>query len=80
MGKKGIDLVSLDPKKLVILLNKAYADEWLAYYQYWIDAKVVVGLGKSEAITELTEHAADELRHAGMLAEKCSRVHRFTCH
>jgi len=56
--------------KLIELLNKALADEWLAYYQYWIGAKVVKGPMKNAAITELLEHAADELRHANMLVER----------
>lgn len=70
MGVKGSDLVQLDVEKLIKELNKALADEWLAYYQYWIGLKVVVGPLRSAAVTELTEHAADELRHADMLAER----------
>jgi len=36
MGTKGREIVGLDVDKLIELLNKALADEWLAYYQYWI--------------------------------------------
>lgn len=68
MGTKGIAIVDMDVKKLVEVLNKAFSDEWLAYYQYWIGAKVVKGPMKEAVIAELTQHAADELRHAGMLA------------
>ncbi len=68
MGTKGIEIVELDVKQLVELLNKAFSDEWLAYYQYWIGAKVVKGAMKEAVIAELTQHAADELRHADMLA------------
>jgi bacterioferritin len=68
MGTKGIEIVDMDVKKLVGLLNKAYSDEWLAYYQYWIGAKVVKGPMKEAVIAELTQHAADELRHADLLA------------
>lgn len=70
MGTKGLSIVGVDVKELLTLLNKALADEWLAYYQYWVGAKVVKGLEKDEAVKELTEHAADELRHAGMLADR----------
>ena len=70
MGTRGISLVKGDVNELIELMNKALADEWLAYYQYWIGAKVVKGPMKGEAITELMEHAADELRHADMLAER----------
>jgi len=68
MGTKGIEIVDMDVKKLISLLNKAFCDEWLAYYQYWIGAKVVKGPMKEAAIAELTQHAADELRHSEMLA------------
>lgn len=68
MGTKGIEIVDMDVKKLIGVLNKAFSDEWLAYYQYWIGAKVVKGPMKEAVIAELTQHAADELRHADMLA------------
>lgn len=70
MGTKGIEIVGMDVNQLVAVLNKAYADEWLAYYQYWIGAKVVKGPMKEAVIAELTQHAADELRHAGLLATR----------
>jgi len=68
MGTRGIEIVDMDVKQLVALLNKAFSDEWLAYYQYWIGAKIVKGPMKEAVIAELTQHAADELRHANMLA------------
>ena len=68
MGTKGREIVELDVEQLIAFLNRAFADEWLAYYQYWIGAKVVKGPMKEAVIAELTQHAADELRHADMLA------------
>ena len=56
------------------MLNKALADEWLAYYQYWIGAKVVRGVMKDAAVAELVEHAADELRHADMLVQRITQL------
>ncbi|HOH31542.1 MAG TPA: ferritin, partial [Candidatus Hydrogenedentes bacterium] len=38
MGSKGREILGMDVDKVLDLLNKAYADEWLAYYQYWIGA------------------------------------------
>jgi bacterioferritin len=70
MGTKGIEIVDMDVKQLIGLLNKAFSDEWLAYYQYWIGAIVVKGPMKEAVIAELTQHAADELRHAGLLAQR----------
>ena len=68
MGTKGREIVDMDVQSLVKQLNKAFCDEWLAYYQYWIGAKVVKGPMKEAVIAELTQHAADELRHADLLA------------
>lgn len=70
MGTRGIEIVDMDVKKLIAVLNKAFSDEWLAYYQYWIGAKVVKGPMKEAVIAELTQHAADELRHADMLSQR----------
>lgn len=68
MGTKGKAIVNLDVKTLIKELNKALADEWLAYYQYWSGALVARGLLREAAVTELNQHAADELKHANMLA------------
>jgi bacterioferritin len=70
MGTKGKAIVGMDVKKLINLLNKAFADEWLAYYQYWLGAKIVAGPMKDAAIAELMQHAADELRHADMVSNR----------
>jgi bacterioferritin len=70
LGTKGVQIVGVDVKELVELLNKALADEWLAYYQYWVGAKVVTGPLRGVVVAELEEHAADELKHANMLTER----------
>ena len=56
--------------ELINLLNKALSDEWLAYYQYWIGAKVVKGPMKDAVIAELTVHATEELSHAELLSTR----------
>jgi bacterioferritin len=71
MAKFGNSIIKgLEIKEIITALNRAYADEWLAYYQYFIEAKVVKGIMKDAAIVELTQHAADELRHANMVADR----------
>jgi bacterioferritin len=67
MGSKGREIIGMEVSKLLELLNKAFSDEWLAYYQYWIGSKVVKGPMKEAVIAELIQHATDELRHADML-------------
>jgi bacterioferritin len=70
MGTRGREIVGTDVEQLVEQLNSALADEWLAYYQYWVGAKVIKGPMRGAVAAELLEHAADELRHAEMLAER----------
>jgi len=70
MGTKGIEIVGKDVGKLLEMLSKAFADEWLAYYQYWVGAKIVQGPMRQAAVAELEEHAGEELGHAELLAER----------
>jgi len=71
MARKGISILKgIEAQTVIDLLNRAYCDEWLAYYQYFIEAKVIKGIMKDAAIVELNQHAADELRHATMVADR----------
>jgi len=73
MGTKARAIVKakgMDVQELIKLLNKAYSDEWLAYYQYWLGAKIAVGVPKKEVAEELEDHAKEELNHAKMLAQR----------
>lgn len=70
MGTRGTEIVGMDVKKLLDLLQRAYCDEWLAYYQYWLGAKIVKGPMKDAVITELEEHATQELNHALLLTNR----------
>lgn len=70
MGTRGKEIVGMDVNELLGLLNKAYADEWFAYYQYWLGAKVVRGPMKDAVAAELLQHATEELLHADMLANR----------
>lgn len=74
MGTTGNSILKLNVDELVNKLNSALADEWLAYYQYWVGTKVVKGIMRDAAVTELVEHADDELRHAGMLADRITQL------
>ncbi len=70
MGTKGKEIIGVNVDELLKLLNKALADEWLAYYQYWTGAKVAKGLMREAVVVELDQHAQDELRHATMLVTR----------
>lgn len=73
MGMKGREIVEragVHVEELIQLLNKAYSDEWLAYYQYWVGAQVATGPMAADLIPELEEHAQEELDHAKKLAKR----------
>ena len=70
MGTKGREIVGREVDRLIEMLNKALADEWLAYYQYWIGAKVAKGPMRGSVAGELLQHATEELGHAELLAER----------
>jgi bacterioferritin len=67
MGTKGRQIIGMDVDELLRLLNAAYASEWLAYYQYWLGAKLIKGPMKDAVAAELTLHATEELNHALLL-------------
>lgn len=70
MGTEGKKIVDLDVDNLIKELNKALADEWLAFYQYWVGARVIKGPARGAVEAELNEHAEEELEHAEMLVER----------
>lgn len=70
MGTRGREILGLDVEQLLDQLNAAYASEWLAYYQYWLGAKVIKGPMKDAVASELNLHATEELNHAQLLATR----------
>jgi bacterioferritin len=69
MGKQARAIVDLSLKELVNELNKAYADEWLAFYLYWYMAQIVSGRAYEDMKEFLEKIAKDELEHATELAD-----------
>ncbi|MDF2595857.1 MAG: ferritin Dps family protein [Clostridia bacterium] len=70
MGKKAVEIAKLDVEKLLQMLNEALAEEWLAYYQYWIGARMMEGPMRSEIEPELLLHATQELGHAELVVNR----------
>ena len=72
MAKESVALLEskIDVSRVIDELNAALAEEWMAYYQYWTAAKTVRGIQRPELQREFMEHAADELRHASMVADR----------
>ena len=70
MGKHGIEILNLDVKELLKMLNAALSEEWLAYYQYWLGARLMEGPMRSEIEPELIIHANQELNHAVLVVTR----------
>ena len=70
MGKKGIEILGVDVDELIQMLNEALCEEWLAYYQYWIGARMMEGPMRSEIEPELLLHATQELNHATLVVDR----------
>ena len=70
MGKIAREIIKTDADHLIQILNEAYSEEWLAYYQYFIGAKIAAGELRPNVTEEFEEHAKEELTHASLLADR----------
>ncbi|MEM3510982.1 MAG: ferritin-like domain-containing protein [Nitrososphaerales archaeon] len=70
MGKKGREVVEGDVNLLIKELQKAHADEWIAFYYYTLASEVAEGRTSPMIIDALKDLAKDELEHASELAER----------
>ena len=70
MGKKGVEILNVNVDELIQMLNEALCEEWLAYYQYWIGARMMEGPMRSEIEPELLIHATQELNHAVLVVDR----------
>ena len=70
MGKEAINVSSVNADELLRMLNEALSEEWLAYYQYWIGARLMEGPMRSEVEPELLLHADQELNHAVLVVTR----------
>ncbi len=74
MGKQARAIADLSLKDLVKDLNKAYCDEWLAFYLYWYMAQTVSGRNYEGIKGALEKLAKDEFEHAGELADLITKL------
>lgn len=68
MGEQAKQIVGIDIEELIADLNRAYADEWLAYYLYQFMANSVSGNLADSFKDNLEEIAKAEYEHASELA------------
>jgi bacterioferritin len=70
MGRTAKEIVKANVQEVISDLNKAYADEWLAHYQYWLTAQWIRGMDADTLKQVLIQQSADELTHAETLANR----------
>lgn len=70
MGRHGKAIVKAPIDEVVSDLLKAYADEWLAHYQYWVAAVSLKGVDADTFRPVLMEMSQHELKHAEKLAKR----------
>ncbi len=70
MGDMARRISKTDVNDLIKTLNEAYAEEWLAYYQYFLGAKLATGILRPSIVEEFEEHAKQEYAHANLLADR----------
>jgi len=70
MAQKTRELVKDIADELIRLLNKAYADELIAYFYYKTAALLVKGIHAKTVAEQLEEIAKEELEHSEELADR----------
>lgn len=74
MGQKGQEIVEIDLNEVLTDLNSAYADEWLAHYQYFLYAQVIEGINAEILKSKLEEQSNDEMKHAKELIARIRQL------
>ncbi|MCM8811789.1 MAG: bacterioferritin [Candidatus Omnitrophica bacterium] len=70
MGKKGREIIEIDIKPILSALRSAYADEWMAHYNYLHAAQIATGLNAPQVASMLKARSADELTHSTLIGER----------
>lgn len=70
MGQKGKEIIEIDVNEVLKDLNSAFADEWLAHYQYFLYAQVIQGIEAETLKEKLEKQSQDEMNHAKILIKR----------
>lgn len=72
MAKESVAIIKekINVDTVLQQLNMALAEEWLAFYQYWIGAAVVKGAMRGDVQREFEQHALEEFAHAKLIADR----------
>ena len=63
-----------DVQNVIDVLNDVVATEYVCYLRYKLHAIVASGIDRAQVAAEFTEHAATEMKHAEMAAERINQL------
>jgi bacterioferritin len=70
LGRKSREILRAKVDDVLADLTKAYADEWLAHYQYWLAGRWIRGIDVDTLRDILIEQSNDELGHAEKIGNR----------
>lgn len=81
MAKESVALLKgkIDVAVVLDQLNAALSEEWMAYYQYWTAAQIVVGPQRAEIQKEFLDMLMKKLNHAKLDMRPYYRIGRSSC-
>ncbi len=74
MGKKGKEILGSVLNDVVNILKIAYCNEMVAFHYYWYTALYMQGIGTLTIASKFKESAMEELKHAGILADRLNQL------
>lgn len=74
MGEMARKMAGPKVDELIEDLNRAYADEWLAFFYYKTAAEIAEGLNREVVAEKFSKVADEELHHAEELAERIGQL------
>jgi bacterioferritin len=74
MGKAAQQILSIDKQALIKDLNRAYADEWCAHYNYLYVANTISGQSSPDLIRFLADKSARALEQANRFASRICQL------
>jgi Protein distantly related to bacterial ferritins len=74
MGKKGKEIVGSALNDVVNILKVAYCNEMIAFHYYWYTSLYMQGIGTLTIANKFKESAMEELKHAGIIADRLNQL------
>ncbi|MCS7140948.1 MAG: ferritin-like domain-containing protein [Candidatus Nitrosocaldus sp.] len=74
MGRKGREIVGPIVDDVIDGLKVSYCNELMAFHYYWYTSLYMQGMGSLTIAGKFKESAMEELKHAGIIAERLNQL------